>query len=391
MTKAKKKSTLIGLYSALFSVSCCISTVVTAQEEDPEKVAQQIEAIQSELSQLQADIDKELAREDQALAQLAQSERELGEVRRQLRDLDVQAQALEQEFATLNAEHEALKLKVAQSQEKLAGQLRAAYQTGRQPALRALLEQSDPALLARQMHYFRIMSGARTELIAQGMADIAALQELERKVASNRVAIELNRASMRSQEQELISAKQSRDTALANLRQSIASKRDEAGRLSADEKKLSELLARLQDLFADIPGNLDQAATFQAAKGGLIWPVNGKIRLGPGQRKDDGTNLWGMHVSAGNQAEVRAIHHGRVVYADWLRGLGLLVIIDHGDDFMSLYGFNEALYKDVGDWISPGEVIAEAGVRSVQDEPGIYFELRQSGEPIDPRPWLAKR
>jgi septal ring factor EnvC (AmiA/AmiB activator) len=147
---------------------------------------------------------------------------------------------------------------------------------------------------------------------------------------------------------------------------------------------------RLSEVMAGFPVDTDEP--FASVKGKLAWPVQGRIAGAYGQPRGAGPVKWsGVLLEAAAGTQVRAVYHGRVAFADWLSGLGLLVIVDHGSGYMSLYGHNEALLKEAGDWVDPGEPIAQVGDTGGQARAGLYFEIRLNGEPIDPNPWIAKR
>ena len=177
---------------------------------------------------------------------------------------------------------------------------------------------------------------------------------------------------------------------LQNLLDELGQRRTQLTQLNADQAQLTDLLEELRDIFHDIPATLDQQApAFATLQGKLRWPLVGRMTEQPGREKRGGLHRNGAVLNAATSTEVKAIAHGRVAFADWLRGFGLLIIVDHGNNFMSLYGFNEALYRDTGDWVTPGESIAAVGNSGGRQDSGLYFELRKGSEAIDPRRWLT--
>jgi len=152
---------------------------------------------------------------------------------------------------------------------------------------------------------------------------------------------------------------------------------------------LLDLLAKLRDIFADIPKHLAGAEPFADLRGRLGWPLHGKLAVRFGSPADGERASQGVLIEAKNGSEVHAVSHGRVVYADWLRGYGLLLIVDHGDGYLSLYGYNETLLKDVGDWVDANEAVATSGDSGGRKAAGLYFELRHDGKPVDPGAWLG--
>ena len=179
--------------------------------------------------------------------------------------------------------------------------------------------------------------------------------------------------------------------ALASLERTFTDQGARLAALGKDEKDLVALLERLRDAIADIPKVLAGAEPLSTRRGRVPWPVEGRVLQGFGTTAPDGRAVEGLLIGARAGADVQAIAHGRIAYADWLKGYGLLAIVDHGDGFMSLYAHNEALLKDVGDWVDAGDALATVGASGGRSEPGVYFELRRDGQPVDPAAWLARR
>ena len=177
---------------------------------------------------------------------------------------------------------------------------------------------------------------------------------------------------------------------LAALATRMQQEGEEIERLAAEEKDLTRLIAELTSILSDYPITSD--APFTELKGGLTWPVAGTLLHDFGQPRAGGGLKWnGVVLAASRGSEVRAVYHGRVVFADWLAGLGLLVIVDHGDGYMTLYGYNETTLKSTGDWVAPGDVIATVGDSGGQARAGLYFEIRQGAKPVNPKAWITRQ
>jgi septal ring factor EnvC (AmiA/AmiB activator) len=238
--------------------------------------------------------------------------------------------------------------------------------------------------------YFDYYNRARSARIGQVAGELDKLAMLERE--TDRVAAALA-ALEGEQARELAALERSRDerkAAVAKLDAEIRDGTAAVGKLRAEEQRLAELVTRLGELMAGFP--VDTDAPFQTLKGKLAWPVQGKLAGDYGQPRGGGTVKWnGVLLEATAGTPVRAVYHGRVAFADWLQGLGLLVIVDHGGGYMSLYGHNEALLKESGDWVEPGEAIAQVGDTGGQSRAALYFEIRYNGEPVNPHPWIARR
>jgi septal ring factor EnvC (AmiA/AmiB activator) len=269
----------------------------------------------------------------------------------------------------------------------LAGQLRSAYLLSRQGRLQLWLSQDDPSMVARTMAYFDFIGQARAgriREIAGQLERLASLRE-ESSAAFERLAALEREAGA---ERELrIAARDQRREALALLDADIRSRGGELVALKEQQAMLEALLLELQEAFSDIPDEL-AGRDFSGLTGRLAWPVEGRVAAAPGRPKP-GLQSWGAIIASDAGMPVRAIAPGRIAYADWLRGFGLLTIIDHGEGFLSLYAFNESLVRDVGDWVATGEDIAVVGASGGRETPGLYFELRHNGKPVDPRPWFT--
>jgi septal ring factor EnvC (AmiA/AmiB activator) len=360
--------------------------MVLAQDEEEralEAVRAEIASLESRLSRQNAERDANYRSLKSVEAEVASAAKALADIQRQLDEQRARGQALAQDA---RAADERLDRERAQ----LAEQVRMTYMTGRQEMLRLLLNQESPARLGRMVVYYDYLNRARSERVEAVSAELRAVGELT--AAAERVAHELE-ALQEARSRELGRLSRSRDerrTVLAKLEEDIASSGDEIGRLRQEEQRLTQLLAELETLLSAFP--MDSQAAFPRIKGELAWPVSGAVVRDYGQARASGQLKWnGVVVEAAGGTSVRAVYHGRVVYADWLPGMGLLVIVDHGDGYMSLYGHNEVILKESGDWVAPGEVIAQVGDSGGQSRTALYFEIRHHGEPVDPHPWMGQR
>ncbi|MEJ2383453.1 MAG: peptidoglycan DD-metalloendopeptidase family protein [Xanthomonadales bacterium] len=273
---------------------------------------------------------------------------------------------------------------------RLANQLRAAYRSGRQSRSRLILNLDDPEIVTRMLAYYDYVNRAQLGRIAELRDAVTTLDRL-----ANETGLELERLAEVQREQqslrdELAAQRGQRAELLARIANDIEQNQSSLRELERDRKDLEALIERLADVLADIPLDLDQRAGFASRKGRLPMPLNGPVRHAFGQTRAAGLRWQGWLIGADTGAEVHAIGYGRVAFADWLRGYGLLLIIDHGQGFMSLYGHNESLLQDAGAWVEAGEVIGVVGGNSGTTQ-GLYFELRRNGKAIDPAAWIDRR
>jgi len=323
--------------------------------------------------------------------QLRTTEVRSGRLAAELRDIERSLDAKAKRLTELRTEKRRVIQGLTSQRTALAAQVRATYMMGRQDYLKILLNQEDPATLGRALTYHGYFSKARAARIHALQQRLERLAHLEDAIRLETNALTQLQERKSERRKELQAEHDNRQEVLARLRQEITQGGRELQRLSENEKQLQRLLDALRDMFADIPGSLDQHTPFASLKGKLPWPVRGPLRFSFGEPRSHGTLKWqGVLISAAPGDTVRAVYHGRVAFADWLRGQGLLLIIEHGDGFMSLYGHNQSLLKETGDWVDPGDPIAIAGDTGGPGEPGLYFAIRRKGVPLNPSAWCRE-
>ena len=271
----------------------------------------------------------------------------------------------------------------------LAEQVLMSYVAGRQEMLKLLLNQGSPSRLGRMVVYYDYLNRARSQRLDAVEVEIETSMRLGTESAL--VARDLRRLEQTQTDElnVLESSRTERLSVLATLERDLATSGGKMRQLRGEEQRLGELLAGLENSLERFPPEAE--GDFPRVRGELAWPVSGSLVSDFGQARAGGQLRWnGVVVGAPGGTPVRAVHYGRVAYADWLPGLGLLIILDHGDGYMSLYGHNGALLRESGAWVAPGEVIAFVGDTGGQTQTALYFEIRQNGEPIDPHPWMGR-
>jgi septal ring factor EnvC (AmiA/AmiB activator) len=346
-------------------------------------VREQIRAVEARLSRQTTERDAELRSLRRAELAAAAASEELGRVRAELRAQRARRDTLARETAEATR-------RLARERDALAGQVRLSYMTGREELAKLVLSQESPATLGRMLVYYDYFNRARSSRIAAAMRELAVLDGLAAESA--RLERELTGlAQMQAREVEVREgARAERRVALERIETSMTDAGGQIEALRGEEERLSGLVLELAKLLEDLPRGAEEP--FLAQKGTLHWPVDGRVAQTYGQPRDGGPLRWnGVLLATATGTAVRAVYHGRIAFADWLPGLGLLIIVDHGGGYMSLYGHNEALLKESGDWVEPGEPIAQVGDSGGQAEPGLYFEIRLNGAPQDPRQWVRRR
>ena len=239
------------------------------------------------------------------------------------------------------------------------------------------------------MAWYGYAADARARQVDETVARLAELVGVEAALRDRETALETLAARQADEAARLESARAERAAALAALERRLAERGDEKHRLETEAAALEDLIGELRKALADLPD--PRRKPFADQKGKLAWPVGGQLLRDYGQPRGGGMTWRGVLVAAPRGAEVRAVYHGRVAYADWLPGMGMLVIVDHGDGYLSLYGHNEALYKSVGEWVAPGEVLAAAGDSGGGPQTALYFEIRKGTRPENPHRWFGHR
>lgn len=364
----------------------------SAVADDYATTSEELDLLRGEIQSVQSGLDQERRRQDRLTRELRRLDERLSDARRRIRALHDDEARVIARIAALQSEHEHLSEQLVQHREVLERQLLEAYVSGRQEYLRLLLNQEDPNRVDRLLVYFEYLNRARGERIREASERIQRLAEVENKLAEERQTLAAARQQQQQARANLEQVRTERGQLLAEVEAQVAEKGRELARLRDDESQLQQLLSGLREALADIPDAELTQYSFGERRGALRWPVNGSIDARFGESRGIGDSEWnGVLIHPTASLDVHAIAHGRIVFSDWLRGFGLMVIIDHGEGFMSLYGHNESLYYDVGAWVRPGDVVATAGAYGNTNRAGLYFEIRVGGQPEDPLVWLQDR
>jgi murein hydrolase activator len=384
---------LLILRVLLLALACyCASTACAPSKEELRDLRARIEQLQQQLE------DSEETRSEAADA-LRESETAISATNRRLRELAGEQREIRAALKQLNADSATLEASIAFQQTALAKLLHQQYLVGQPEALRLLLNRQDPNQMARDLHYLGYVTRARAELLTRLRGDLTELQTKAQQTARNAQQLQSVQREESTQRSRLEKQRLAHKVALQRASGQIARQRKQISTFKRDEQRLSKLLERLAQLKPQKNGLTKPAhepvpdqSQFGRQKGTLRLPVSGTIVNRFGAPRADGAMSWkGVFVAATAGQEVHAVAAGRVVYADWLRGFGNLIIVDHGDGYMSLYGNNESVLKQAGEDIQAGEVIAIVGASGGNPDSGLYFEFRYQGKPFDPLPWVARK
>ncbi|UTW09610.1 murein hydrolase activator EnvC family protein [Pseudomonas benzenivorans] len=402
----------------LIVLSCLFAPVFADEKADAQK---QLEAARSDVAELKKLLQQLQQEKSGVQKDLRKTETEMGELEKQVEGLQQELQQSEEEIQRLDSEKKKLQGARLEQQRLIGIQARAAYQSGRQEYLKLLLNQQNPEKFSRTLTYYDYLSEARMEQLNLFNETLRQLHNVEQDIANQQRQLQEQKSALDSRREQLAQARQERQQALAKLNQEFSARdrklktrQQEQQQLARVLKTIEATLARQareaeearqralaearqrprQDGSANAGGPLVSAGAsyggpFAKARGKLPWPVDGRLvaRYGTPRGGDARTKWDGVLIGAAAGSQVRAVHGGRVVFADWLRGAGLLVILDHGNGYLSLYGHNQSLLKDPGDLVKAGEPIATVGTSGGQDTPALYFAIRQQGRPSDPAQW----
>jgi septal ring factor EnvC (AmiA/AmiB activator) len=364
------------------------SSLGLAQDRRESEAA--LSAVRKEIKQLQERMARETARRDEGARALRDAETKIAAATRELAKVRADLRVQQTARRDLTQETERANRRLAAEKAALARQVRSSYMTGRDELFKLVLSQESPATLGRMLVYFDYYNRARSARIDTVAGELEKLGSLEQETARVTTALESLEAAQAREVAALTQSRDERRAAVAKLDAEIRDNSAAVAKLRAEEQRLADLVTRLSELLTGFP--VDNDEPFASLKGKLAWPVQGKLAGDFGQPRGSGPVKWnGVLLEAAAGTPVRAVYHGRVAFADWLQGLGLLVIVDHGGGYMSLYGHNEALLKESGDWVAPGDAIAQVGDTGGQSRAGLYFEIRFNGEPVNPHPWIARR
>ena len=365
--------------------------VVTPALAEQQVTPGQIEDLKEEI----ADIDEWLADAEEDRSSLEQQlsglEQEIGRLTRERRELRQQAREQQQRLTELGEEEAELTRVLESQRDSLKKQIRAAWMEGDAPAVKVLLNEIDPDKIARTMTYYEYLSRDTIDRLEAFAANLRQLKETQKQVKAGRMRLAELEENVADRQQKLSSSKKEREQTLAALKTDISNRLSEREELEEDRKRLEKLLREVEEAIANIP-TPNESDPFGSLKNKLPWPAEGKVVSSFGDSYASGKLKHnGLLINTAEEGNVRAVHYGRVVFANWLRGFGLITILDHGDGYMTLYGHSSSLFTSPGDWVEAGEAIAQAGRTGGTNDPAVYFEVRHNGKPDNPRRWLGNR
>ncbi|MHA6494991.1 murein hydrolase activator EnvC family protein [Pseudomonas borbori] len=414
---------------ALVFLTFLLAPAFADEKADAQK---QLEAARADVAELKKLLEKLQQEKSGVQKQLKTTETEMGKLEKQVDGLQQELEQSEEEIQRLDSEKKKLEGARLEQQRLIGIQARAAYQSGRQEYVKLLLNQQNPEKFSRTLTYYDYLSEARMEQLATFNETLRQLANVERDIANQQAQLLAQKTALDERHEKLAEVRKQRQTALAKLNSEFSARDKKLKARQQEQAELARVLKTIEETLArqareaeqerqralvaareqrdaggtkppsggpllgsgpQVSSGASVGGPFAKARGKLPWPVDGRLvaRYGTPRGGDARTKWDGVLIGASAGSQVRAVHGGRVVFADWLRGAGLLVILDHGNGYLSLYGHNQSLLKDAGELVDAGEPIATVGTSGGQETPALYFAIRQQGRPSDPAQWCRSQ
>ena len=385
MIQAKKRllSQLIIIITLIFG-----QILLPAQADEKARKEKELKALQAKIGKLQKTIAVKEDSKSRYLSQLKTIEKKIGHVSRKIINSNQAIGTKQTELKGLRKSRKKHQKQLVSENEALANQVYSAFTLGKQERVKLLFSQQSASELQRNLVYYQYFSKARLSLIEDVEANISQIVETEDNIDLAKKGLEKTRKTLTQQKTQLGQDSKKRKNVIASLDKQLKTQGGDLNKLKDEATELQNLINDITDIFVNTPEPKRSKKAFAKLKGRLAWPVKGKVKKLFGRHKHLSELRWqGIMIQAPAGRHVRAISGGRVAFADWLRGLGNLIIIDHGNSYLSLYGHNESLYKSAGEWVEAGDIISSIGNSGGQQKPGLYFEIRKKGKPQNPTKW----
>jgi septal ring factor EnvC (AmiA/AmiB activator) len=370
----------------LLTIGLMLGAVASADEQQE----QELDNLKRSISSLEKTLEDRGKERNSLQSELKKVELEASKINSNMRRLRSKINKLEDQLKDLSSQERDLQLGIRGQSAAIVEQIAAAYKLGNQEPLKLLLNQEDPQKIARVFKYYDYFLLARSEKIKRYKKDVGELEAVIADIKNQKQRLTQSRAELESDKAKLARQAKKRKKTLSNLQSSLRTDKKKLSKLNKERGKLEELLDAVKRAAAELPlpSNYE---SFVSRKGQLSWPLKGRVAHSFGSRRSGELRWEGWLIGAEAGDEVKAVHQGRVVFSNYLRGFGLLVIVDHSDGFLTLYAHNQELLKDIGDWVQSNEILSRAGDTGGLDKPALYFEIRKNGNPADPKSWLGKR
>jgi septal ring factor EnvC (AmiA/AmiB activator) len=387
----KKLSTIkrVAISSVLLLIFFALTSIANSA---PDSDKQKLDNLKRSISSLEKRLENRNREKNNLVNELKKVEIDAAKIGRSIRQLNIKIKNRSNKLYSLEIQQRDLQKNIKNQNSAISEHLAAAYKLGDQEPIKLLLNQEDPQQLSRLFKYYSYFLEARNKKIETYIADVEKLSALMTEVTQQKLLLDSAKKELvQDQKQYLVIGKR-RSQALEKLNISLQSDTAKLNKLIAERAELEELLNTVEVAVNDMPLTAPPGQqTFVSQKGLLQWPLKGRVAHSYGSQRSGSLRWEGWMIGAKSGQSVNAVHDGHVIFSNYLRGFGLLIILNHGDGYMTLYAHNEELLKDTGDWVLSNETIARAGDSGGLDKPALYFEIRKQGQPADPKIWLGKR
>ena len=359
-------------------------------QEDKQAARERLDEVKQAIESVSHWLDKARADEDAPLPRLREAEEAVARSQKRLNRLNTEIDNLDGKLAELQQRNQKLEADAERGRETLRNVVRSAWRQGDQPAFQLFLSQQDPGKAARMLKWHQHLGDHTREQLTDLADTLNALERNRRQAQTTREQLASKREQARQQRDKLQQRRREREQRLAELRGRINERENRLASLREDRERLEELIEEMTASISNIEAPED-IRPFADLRARLPWPLKGTVSNHFGDAVgNSGIQANGIRIRADKGTPVSAVHYGRVVFANWLRGFGLMIIIDHGDGYMSLYGNNDTLSRSAGEWVQAGETIARTGNSGGRSQSGLYFEIRHNGQPENPEAWLEQ-
>ncbi|WP_415889077.1 murein hydrolase activator EnvC family protein [Neptuniibacter sp. SY11_33] len=377
-----------SLPAFIFILFSLLASSVVLAEDKQALTEKQIKQLNSRIASLQTNMRSQEGESRGLSKELRDSEVKIGKLARQIQSLDKQLSGLGSHADSLEKKRDTLKIELKKRSDLIAKQIAQQYKMGNQARLQLLLTQRDPETLDRAIRYYDFVNEELRQDLILFKTKLADLSGTELELTDTEQKMVLKREELRKEVTALRASQAKRKDTLARLTKALSTDKKKLKQLKLDQKRLRAVLTEIEKSlnFATL---VKDDKTFKQLKGKLPWPLKGKVKQNYGTVRNN-IRYDGIWIQASEAQPVQAVHHGRVVFSDWLRGYGLVLIIDHGSGYLSLYGYNQSLLLETGDWVAAGDTIATAGQSGGRTQTGLYFAVRYKGKPSNPKSWLKR-
>jgi len=349
----------------------------------------ELDQLKRSISSLEKELQNQRQEKDDIQQQLELVERQSAKINRKIRLLRKKIADNQKQLENLVHRQQQLEKRIMDQRSAIAEQIRAAYKTGSEEPVKLLLNQENPQRIARIFKYYEYLLEARSQKIQQFKITIDKLEKTIAEINDIKINLANSQKELQTDLKALLKTTKKRQQTLNSIESQLLTGEQQLSNLQRQRKELERLIDRVQRAAEKVAPAKDYPS-FAASKGKLIWPVKGRLKHSFKSKRGNYLRWEGWLINTQAGTVVQAVHHGRVVFSNYLRGFGLLVIVDHGDGFMSLYAHNQELLRETGDWVQSGEIVSRAGNTGGLNKPALYFEIREKGVPVNPKIWLSK-